>query len=143
MITIHYKLGDLKSVVAKLLETMTKSKIICFIGEVGAGKTTLINALCTTLGTHQTPSSPTFSIINEYTYSTNNLVFHIDLYRINKVEELDELGIENYLYSDEYCLIEWPEIVIPYLEEPYYLVTIDNPTPTSRILNLSLQQPQT
>jgi tRNA threonylcarbamoyladenosine biosynthesis protein TsaE len=84
---------------------------------MGAGKTTLIKAICTALGSKNSMSSPSFSIVNEYESPAGRL-FHFDLYRIKNPEELLDIGIEEYLDSGHYCFFEWPEMVLPFVENP-------------------------
>jgi tRNA threonylcarbamoyladenosine biosynthesis protein TsaE len=100
-------LVDLDDIANYVLEKETK--IVLFVGDLGAGKTTLIKKLCDKLGVKDEMSSPTFSIVNEY-QAEAGLVYHFDLYRIEKSSELYDLGFEDYLDSDQYCFIEWPEI---------------------------------
>ena len=86
------------------------SKILAFHGEMGAGKTTFIKAFCKELGTADTVTSPTFALVNEYEIE-NAVIYHFDFYRINKIEEAIDIGFDEYLYSGNICLIEWPENV--------------------------------
>lgn len=83
--------------------------VIVFYGDMGAGKTTLIKAICNQLKCIQTASSPTFSLVNEYTTEDGNTVYHFDFYRIRDIDEVYDMGYEDYLYSGHMCLIEWPE----------------------------------
>jgi tRNA threonylcarbamoyladenosine biosynthesis protein TsaE len=92
------------------------AKKIALYGQIGAGKTTFVKAFCGLLGTAETANSPTFSLVNEYEYA-NGLVFHLDLYRLETLEEALDIGIEDYLYSPDYCFIEWAEIIEPILPE--------------------------
>lgn len=85
------------------------ARIIAISGEMGAGKTTFIQALCRVLGVSQIVNSPTFSLVNEYFTLEGESVYHFDLYRIENPEELFDIGYEDYLYSGAYCFIEWPE----------------------------------
>jgi tRNA threonylcarbamoyladenosine biosynthesis protein TsaE len=85
------------------------SKVVAFYGEMGAGKTTFIKALCAELGVTDTVNSPTFAIINEYFTSKKELIYHVDLYRLRNLEELMDIGYEDYLQSGNYLFIEWPE----------------------------------
>src|SRR5688500_11060053 len=100
-IDIVFKLNDLKQVAKTLLEK-SGSKIFLFEGEMGSGKTTLIKEMCKQLGSHDHFSSPTYSIVNEYAFPGGR-IFHFDLYRVSRVEELLDLGIEEYLDSGQYC----------------------------------------
>ncbi len=84
-------------------------KVYCFYGKMGAGKTTFIKAICEEMGVQETVNSPTFSIVNEYEAKDGEIIYHFDCYRINKVQEALDLGAEEYLYSGNYCFIEWPE----------------------------------
>jgi tRNA threonylcarbamoyladenosine biosynthesis protein TsaE len=98
--------------------------IFTFTGNLGAGKTTLIREMCHHLGYQGDVTSPTFSLINEYSMG-KNLIYHMDLYRIKSIEEAYDIGIEEYLYSGEYCFIEWPEIIEPIIIIGHWQVTID------------------
>jgi tRNA threonylcarbamoyladenosine biosynthesis protein TsaE len=109
-ISVKHK-SDLLSVAGKILEYSDEKRIIAFYGSLGAGKTTLIKVLCKLLGTTDMVDSPSFTIVNEYLSSAGNPLYHIDLYRIIKPEEVYDLGIEEYLSSGEYCFIEWPDII--------------------------------
>ncbi|MDO9261354.1 MAG: tRNA (adenosine(37)-N6)-threonylcarbamoyltransferase complex ATPase subunit type 1 TsaE [Flavobacteriaceae bacterium] len=107
---LHYHLQDISKVAAVILEH-SKSKIIAFKGEMGAGKTTLIKELVKILGIDEVTSSPTFSLVNQYQSNHNILVFHFDFYRINQETEAMDMGIEEYFDSGGWCFIEWPEKV--------------------------------
>lgn len=92
---------------------------------MGAGKTTLVKAICQLLGSTDNLSSPSFSIVNEYLSSTQEIkIYHLDLYRLNDVSEAIEAGVQEYLYSDDYCLIEWPELIEPLLPEDVVKISI-------------------
>ena len=104
----------------KVLEVAGNKKIWFFKGEMGVGKTTLIKEISKILGTTSEMSSPTFSIVNEYLRNDNSKIFHFDLYRIKKLQELNEIGIMDYLDSGNYCFIEWPEI-LPEIENVFNL----------------------
>lgn len=106
----------------KLLENFPERRVFAFTGEVGAGKTTFIQNICKHLGVTQVVSSPTFALVNEYVYTEassgeNRSAYHLDLYRLRSIEEALEIGVEDYLYSDNYCFVEWPEIIEPLLPE--------------------------
>ncbi|MFZ0280455.1 MAG: tRNA (adenosine(37)-N6)-threonylcarbamoyltransferase complex ATPase subunit type 1 TsaE [Bacteroidales bacterium] len=95
----------------RLLEYTGDNKILAFYGSMGAGKTTIIKAVCRILGAVDIVSSPTFTLINEYKTSRGEQLFHIDFYRIKKKDEVFDFGIEEYLSCGSYCFIEWPELV--------------------------------
>jgi tRNA threonylcarbamoyladenosine biosynthesis protein TsaE len=112
-------LGQLPHAAQQILEHAGTEKNFLFYGDMGAGKTTLIKEICKQLGTDDTTSSPTFSIINEYKLA-DKAIFHFDFYRLKNQNEAFDLGYEDYFYADQYCLIEWPE-KIPDLLPPNYL----------------------
>lgn len=116
-------LDDLDKTVLNILTDCVESKIFCFIGNLGAGKTTLIKSICKGLGYQNEVTSPTYSLINHYSFQNIN-IFHMDLYRLTDVEEALEVGIEEYLHSGHYCLIEWPQLVIPLIDVLFYIVNI-------------------
>lgn len=93
---------------AQVLEFGNGKKIFTFYGEMGSGKTTLIKEICTLLGSSDTTSSPTYSIVNEYSTSSGT-VYHFDFYRLKSEQEALDMGYEEYLYSGNFCFIEWPE----------------------------------
>ena len=105
---ITYKLTDIKSATERFWQAIDTKKVIAFHGNMGAGKTTFIHALCETKGVKDVVGSPTFSIINEY-YFPLGKIFHIDLYRLKDEEEAIRAGVEDCLYSDHICFVEWPE----------------------------------
>lgn len=113
---------DLQEVAKRLLDFCEHRKIWAFLGEIGAGKTTLITQLCELLEIEDIVSSPTFSIVNEYIGTANN-VFHIDLYRLKSIEEALNIGIEEYLYSGHFCFVEWAKLIENLLDDKN-LVTI-------------------
>lgn len=94
-----------------------------FEAPMGAGKTTLIKALCQELGSHDSFSSPSYSLVNQY-QSTSGTIYHLDLYRLNSEQELLDIGIEEYLSPGHYCLVEWPEKLLPFLESVYIFVEL-------------------
>lgn len=104
-----YSVNDIENAAATLWNTVKDSRVIAFAGQMGAGKTTLIQAICRHLGVAGTVSSPTFSIINEY-QSSIGPIFHIDLYRCKNEEEAMRAGVEDCLYSGNICFVEWPSI---------------------------------
>ena len=133
-------LEQLKEPIIWLKEAVKTTKIVLLKGDLGAGKTTLASAFVKQMGVHEEPNSPTFSIINEYTFTNTQgeekTIFHIDLYRINSLEEALNIGIEDYLFSDSICLIEWPDIIQDILPENYISVDIESTGPTSRKIRI-------
>jgi len=103
---------------SQLLLSFQPLKIFLFNGNLGAGKTTLITAICRRLGSLNLISSPTFSIINEYKFNSAS-IFHFDLYRLKNLEEAMDIGLEEYIYSGNYCFIEWPEKVTKILPKEF------------------------
>ncbi len=102
-------LQELDEIGNQLLKNFGNQKKIVFFGEMGVGKTTLIKSICKALNVQDIVTSPTFSVVNEYQTDIGNTIFHFDFFRIKEKEELLDLGLEEYIYSDNYCLIEWPE----------------------------------
>ena len=132
---LSYSLNDLPQLVQEILGDCIDSKIFVFYGNLGAGKTTLIKTLCQQLGYKDDVTSPTFSLVNHYTTLEID-IYHMDLYRLKDEEEALEIGIEEYLYSGAYCFIEWPQVVIPLLDEPYYKVQIETLENLIRKINI-------
>ncbi len=106
---IVFEIDDIEITAKKFFEIGKNYKVFAFSGDLGAGKTTFINALCKQLGVTETVTSPTYSIIQEYTAYGNKIIYHIDLYRVKNAEEAIESGIEDCINSDEICMVEWPE----------------------------------
>jgi tRNA threonylcarbamoyladenosine biosynthesis protein TsaE len=102
---------NLPAAAKKLLKYTGGNRIIAFYGHMGAGKTTIIKAICKVLGANDIISSPTFTLVNEYLTSGGESIFHIDFYRIKKQEEVFDFGVEEYLTGKSYCFMEWPELV--------------------------------
>ena len=118
-------LKELPVIARKLVEQFAEERVFAFYGKMGAGKTTFIQSVCRVLGSDDTVTSPTFALINEYNTQKNGSVFHFDFYRIKNLEEVFDLGYEDYLYSGSYCLIEWPELIEPLLPEKVVRVKIE------------------
>ena len=118
-------LNQLDEVAKAILNTHSNHRIFSFYGEMGAGKTTLIKALCKCLNIQNIPSSPTFAIINEYWRSQNEPVYHFDFYRIERPEEAIAIGFFEYLESGHYCFMEWPEKVETILDNEQVKITIE------------------
>lgn len=113
---IEYDITGINTAAEKLLAFCGKHKKLAIYGEMGAGKTTLVRAMCQVLGIHENVSSPTFAIVNEYsTPESDTLVYHLDLYRLKNLQEALDIGVENYLEDENYCFVEWPELIEPLL----------------------------
>lgn len=107
-----------------LLSLRSEADVIAFYGAMGAGKTTLIKNLCHRMGVTDEVNSPTFAIVNEYITDEGEPVYHFDFYRIKKLEEAFDIGYDDYFYSGNLCLIEWPELIETLLPEHYIRVEI-------------------
>ncbi|MBK8705485.1 MAG: tRNA (adenosine(37)-N6)-threonylcarbamoyltransferase complex ATPase subunit type 1 TsaE [Saprospiraceae bacterium] len=115
---------DWDNAAAQLITWAGERRKFAFYGEIGAGKTTFIQAICRYLGVGDYVASPTFALVHEYAGSGANRVFHLDLYRLRNIQEALDIGIEEYLDSPDYCFIEWPEIIEPLLPEDIVRVKI-------------------
>lgn len=121
----------------KILEYASGRKLLAFYGLLGAGKTTIIKAVCRLLGAMDIVSSPSFTIVNEYKTETGENLYHIDFYRINEKEEVFDFGLEDYFASGSYCLIEWPDLIGDILPEEAIKIRITVDSKEQRILELS------
>jgi tRNA threonylcarbamoyladenosine biosynthesis protein TsaE len=115
---------ELPEIASSLIEYHKDKRIFAFHGEMGAGKTTFIKTICNLLNVTDTVTSPTFAIVNEYLTRDTGSVFHFDLYRIKSWTEMLEIGYEDYFYSGNYCLLEWPEKIVNLLPEETVHVNI-------------------
>jgi tRNA threonylcarbamoyladenosine biosynthesis protein TsaE len=120
----------------QFVEQMGDSHVFAFYGKMGAGKTTFIKAICEELGVEDVITSPTFAIINEYE-SPETTIYHFDFYRIKKLEEVYDMGYEDYFYSGGLCFIEWPELIEELLPEDAVRITIEEQADGSRIVHSS------
>ncbi|MDB5088290.1 MAG: tRNA ((37)-N6)-threonylcarbamoyltransferase complex ATPase subunit type 1 TsaE [Mucilaginibacter sp.] len=123
MLLTANSLTQLPSIASEIISFAKNTRIFLFYGDMGAGKTTLIKSLCESLGTTEPVTSPTFSIVNEYT-GTKNRIYHFDFYRLKNQSEALDLGYEEYFYSDAYCFIEWPEKIPDLLPAHYININI-------------------
>ena len=121
---------------AELLKEFDGQRIFAFFGEMGAGKTTFIQALCKELDVIEVVNSPTFTIVNEYHTGNRNLIYHFDFFRIKKIEEVFDFGYEDYFYSGNYCFIEWPELITGILPDNAVLIKITINQGGTRILEI-------
>ena len=107
----------LPAVAKEIVKSLDKIKIAAFYGSMGVGKTTLIKLICKELNVDDTVNSPSFSIVNEYTTEMGTKIYHFDFYRLKNINELFDIGVEEYFYGDNICLIEWPQIVEDHLPQ--------------------------
>lgn len=126
--TIHItSLETIREAARQFIAAMGDNTVFAFYGKMGAGKTTFIKALCEELGVTDVINSPTFAIVNEYrSDTTGELIYHFDFYRIRKLEEVYDMGYEDYFYSGALCFIEWPELVEELLPEDAVKVEISH-----------------
>ena len=115
----------------------SNSKVVLFKGEMGAGKTTLIKEIARILGVLGATSSPTFSLVNEYHINDHELLYHFDLYRLESQVEALDFGIEDYLYSGYWCMIEWPDKIKNLIPEQHTTVTLEVNSNESRLLTIN------
>jgi len=123
---MEIKINDLdhiRETAREFIDNMNGRKVFAFYGKMGAGKTTFIKAVCEELGVEDVITSPTFAIINEYS-GKDDTIYHFDFYRIKKLEEVYDMGYEDYFYSGALCFIEWPELIEEVLPEDAVKVQI-------------------
>jgi tRNA threonylcarbamoyladenosine biosynthesis protein TsaE len=123
--TFTFDLSKIQSAARWLIDQAGREKIWVFQGQMGAGKTTLIKALANEFGVEDEVSSPTFGIVNEYSSSSDQKIYHFDFYRLDDPEEALDIGIEEYFYSGSYCWIEWAEKVAQFVPDDFLLIKIE------------------
>lgn len=123
-------LDELGKVAENILKQFSEAKIFLLYGDLGSGKTNLVQRFCSMLGVEEFVSSPTFSIVNAY-LAKGGTIYHIDLYRLKNLEEVIDIGIEEYLYSNHYCFIEWPELIEDLVPE-HHKISIEILSDSSR-----------
>lgn len=123
MLTIR-SLDNIHETARHFISQIGERTVFAINGKMGAGKTTFIKAVCEEMGVKEIVNSPTFSIVNEYEAEGGRIIYHFDCYRINKIEEALEIGIEEYLYSGNLCFIEWSENIAPLLPDSYTIIEI-------------------
>jgi len=125
-----FSLENINNVVKEVWEIKKGDKVLAFYGSMGTGKTTFIHALCNFIGVSSNVTSPTFSIINQYEFPSG-IIYHIDLYRLKNIQEIILTGIEDCLYSGDFCFVEWPEKaeqILPAETRKVFLQQIDSST---------------
>lgn len=132
-ITIR-SLEEIHDAARRFIEMMGDNTVFAMYGKMGAGKTTFTKAVCECLGVEDVINSPTFAIVNEYRSTSGELIYHFDFYRIKKLEEVYDMGYEDYFYSGALCFIEWPELVEELLPIEAVKVTIEEQEDGSRIV---------
>ncbi len=130
-------LQDIERAARQFVEAMGDRKVFAFYGPMGVGKTTFIKAICKELQVDDVITSPTFAIVNEYQTRQGQPVFHFDFYRIRKIEEVFDMGYEDYLYSGALCLIEWPELAEDILPADTVAVRLSQQPDGSRAVEMA------
>ena len=123
-------IAQIREAAQQFVEQIGDHSVFAFYGKMGAGKTTFIKAVCEELGVDDVITSPTFAIVNEYSLTSHlspltSKIYHFDFYRIKKLEEVYDMGFEDYFYSGDLCFIEWPELIEEVLPEDAVRVTIE------------------
>ena len=135
-------LDSLPAIAKSILDTTKGLNVFAFYGKMGAGETTLIKVFCKTLDVIDEVNSPTFSIINEYFTTEQESVFHFDFYRIKKLEEVYDIGYEEYVYSNNYCFMEWPELITELLPPSFVYVLIEELEDRERKISFEIHRPK-
>lgn len=131
------KLDNIREAAKQFIANIGDSTVFAFYGNMGAGKTTFVKAVCEELGVDDVITSPTFSIVNEYrSEQTGELIYHFDFYRVKKIEEVYDMGFEDYFYSGALCFIEWPELCEEVLPDDTVKVSIQEEPDGSRTITL-------
>ncbi|MDD7461526.1 MAG: tRNA (adenosine(37)-N6)-threonylcarbamoyltransferase complex ATPase subunit type 1 TsaE [Prevotella sp.] len=129
-------LENIRQAAQQFIANKGEGKVFAFYGKMGAGKTTFVKAICEELGVTEVITSPTFAIVNEYQSSlTGEAIYHFDFYRIKKLEEVYDMGYEDYFYSGSLCFLEWPELIEDILPENVIKVTIVEEADGSRTVS--------
>ena len=128
-------LAEIGDAAKQFIAAMGDSRVFAFYGKMGAGKTTFVKAVCEALGVDDVITSPTFAIVNEYeSRTTGESIYHFDFYRIKKLEEVYDMGFEDYFYSGNLCFLEWPELIEELLPEDACKVTIEETENGTRVV---------
>jgi tRNA threonylcarbamoyladenosine biosynthesis protein TsaE len=131
-----FDIRQLDEAAKKLIKFAGENRIWLFEGDLGAGKTTLIKAICRNFNVEDIVNSPSFSLVNEYKGKNGAIFYHLDFYRIKDEEEAMDIGAEEYIFSGNYCFIEWPSKIASLLPQQYVSVSIQVGPDGSRSLNL-------
>jgi tRNA threonylcarbamoyladenosine biosynthesis protein TsaE len=126
---------ELKTTAEMILKEIRKKPVVAFYGKMGSGKTTLIKSICEIMNVENVVTSPTFALVNEYNSKNGEIIYHFDFYRVKKIEEVFDIGFEEYIYSGHSCFIEWPEIVEQLLPKDFLKVIIKEDEKGTRIIN--------
>ena len=130
-------LEKIREAAREFVANIGEGTVFAFYGKMGAGKTTFVQAVCEELGVEDVITSPTFAIVNEYRSETSGeLIYHFDFYRVKKIEEVYDMGFEDYFYSGALCFIEWPELCEEVLPEDTVKVTIEERPDGTRVLTI-------
>ena len=137
---MEIRIQDIKHIreaAREFIANIGERRIFAFYGKMGAGKTTFVKAICEELGVEDVVTSPTFAVINEYNIEDGQRIFHFDFYRIKKLEEVYDMGYEDYFYSGALCFIEWPELIEEILPDDAVRVSITEQEDGSRLVSFS------
>lgn len=129
-------LGELPKIAAQFIHDWGEHRLVALVGEMGAGKTTFVKTICDYLGVEDAVSSPTFSIVNEYTTAQGDTLYHFDFYRINEEQEALDFGVEEYWESGAFCFMEWPQKVESILPDDVLEVKIEEKDKGIRIITV-------
>ena len=128
-------IDHIREAAREFIQHIGDHRVFAFYGKMGAGKTTFVKAICEELGVDDVITSPTFAIVNEYTSGEGDSIFHFDFYRIKKIEEVYDMGYEDYFYSGSLCFIEWPELIEDILPDDAVRVSIAEQEDGSRLVS--------
>lgn len=131
---------DYPQAAREFVKLLDRGRIFAFYGKMGSGKTTFIKSICEELGVKDSINSPTFAIVNEYEDRNQNTIYHFDFYRIKSIEEVYNMGYEEYLYGDAICFMEWPELIEELLPEETVKVFVEETEGGARSVKIMLAE---
>lgn len=131
---------DYPQAAREFVKLLDRGRIFAFYGKMGSGKTTLIKSICEELGVKDSINSPTFAIVNEYEDRNQNTIYHFDFYRIKSIEEVYNMGYEEYFYGDAICFMEWPELIEELLPEETVKVFVEETEGGARSVKIMLAE---